>query len=292
MSKKQQHNDQDLLPVLRAIARGAGAIIMDIYNKAAADDAALGTAIKDDASPVTVADKLSSGFIERSLRRLTPDIPVVCEENATDFAPGSARAFWAVDPLDGTKEFIGRTGGFAVNIALLRDNVPVAGVVYSPAQDTIYYTAKGLKSWRRTGTDVPVELHTRPALKRPGGLTTLFNKTHADPELYARQRARMAARGVDLPADPQIIPGLPRNLQVAAGAADLHLVTGKDATLQGGGGYVWDNAANWLLVKNAGGEMRRLSDGKPLRFDTVRERMPSYVTIGDRRLGKKLFPEV
>lgn len=290
MMKKQTVKDESLLPGLCAIARGAGRIIMQVYNEAAQNSAAMQTEIKDDQSPVTVADKLSSRYIEQALQKLTPGIPVVSEENATDFACGSAREFWAVDPLDGTKEFIGRTGGFAVNIALLRDNVPVAGAVYSPVHDTIYFTATGQPAWQQTGSAAPVVMKTRDALKQRGGLTTLFNKTHADPALYAAQRARMAGRGVTLPEEPQIIPGLPRNLQVAAGTADLHVVTGKDATLQGGGGYVWDNAATWLLVKNAGGEMRRLSDGQPLTFETVRERMPSYVTIGDRKLGQKLFP--
>src|SRR5690606_10096718 len=110
-SEKTKNEDLSMLPVLRAIAREAGKIIMTVYNDAAGNDSALGTEIKSDHSPVTVADKLSSGFIGRSLRRLTPSIPVVCEENATDVDYRTTPAYWAVDPLDGTKEFIGRTGG-------------------------------------------------------------------------------------------------------------------------------------------------------------------------------------
>ena len=290
--KSLPEKDKELLPVVRAIAREAGRVIMRVYNEAASNDNAMQTEIKADNSPVTVADKLASGLIGRSLKRLTPDIPVVCEENDITIDPATTPAYWAVDPLDGTKEFIGRTGGFAVKIALLRNNVPVLAAVFSPVQDTLYYTATGEKSYKRVGDQAPVELNGRRAPRR-GELTTLFNRTHADPAIYAAQRAALAARGLKIPENPHIIPGLPRNLQVAEGLADMVVVSGNDPTLQRSSGFVWDNATDWLLVRNAGGAMVRLTDGRDLRFDMpVREKMPGYATFGDRRAAARAFPEL
>lgn len=288
-SHHQAAADRALLPALCATARGAGAIIMDIYNRAASNDNALGTEIKADNSPVTIADKRASAYIERRLSALTPAIPVVSEENAITLDHHRAPAYWAVDPLDGTKEFIGRTGGFAVKIALMRANIPVLAAVFSPAQDALYYTATALPAFKQTGNDAPRVLTVRQA-PVAGDLTTLFNRTHADPALYAVQRAVLGARGLAVPAEPHIVPGLPRNLQVAEGLADLHVVTGKDPSLQRSGGYVWDNATDWLLLRNAGGAMRALTDGQDLRFGDVREKMPGYVSFGDKALAARVFP--
>lgn len=290
-SHKQMREDLSMLPAVRAIAREAGRIIMDVYNKAANGNDALGTEIKDDLSPVTVADKMSSEFIGRSLKRLTPYTPVVCEENSTDIDYTTTPAYWAVDPLDGTKEFIGRTGGFAVKIALLRDNQPVLAAVYSPVHDTLYYTATGQPSWKKVGDAAPVALNSRAA-PAAGTLTTLFNQTHADPAIYQTKRAELLARGLNIPAMPDAVPNLPRNLRVAEGLADVHVVTGKDPSLARSGGFVWDNATDYLLTRNAGGTIVRLTDGQEMRFEHVRDKMPGYVTFGDPALARKVFPEL
>jgi 3'(2'), 5'-bisphosphate nucleotidase len=291
-TEKQRREDLSNLPVLRAIAREAGKIIMGIYNDAAANTGVLGTEIKHDQSPVTEADKLSSGFIGSSLSRLTPFVPVVCEENSTEIDHKNTPAYWAVDPLDGTKEFIGRTGGFAVKIALLRHNQPVLATVFSPAYDTLYFTAEGQPAWKKTGAAPAIAMQTRKAPSR-GHLTTLFNQTHADPAIYAARRAELTARGLHIPAMPDAVPQLPRNLRVAEGIADVHVVTGKDPSLQYSGGFVWDNATDYLLTKNAGGTIVRLTDGREMHFDIdPREKMTGYVTFGDKALARKVFPEL
>lgn len=290
-TEKMKNDDLSMLPFLRAVAREAGKIIMGVYNQAADNGEGLFTEIKDDLSPVTVADKLSSGFIGRSLSRLTPHIPIVCEENATDLDYQTTPAYWAVDPLDGTKEFIGRTGGFAVKIALLRENQPVLATVFSPVHDTLYYTGPDLPAYKKVGTAPAMEMHARRAPVR-GQLTTLFNQTHADPALYAAKRAELVARGLRIPAQPDAIPSLPRNLRVAEGLADVHVVTGKDPSLKRSGGFVWDNATDFLLTRHAGGTIVNLTDGQTMRFENVREKMPGYVTFGDPKLAKRVFPEL
>lgn len=122
--------DMDFNPTMVA----AGAEILRIY----ATDFAV--AAKGDASPVTEADERAERIILDGLARLAPDIPVVAEEEAAaGRIPDTGRRFFLVDPLEGTKEFISRSGEFTVNIALIEDGEPVRGAVYAPALGRLYW---------------------------------------------------------------------------------------------------------------------------------------------------------
>lgn len=112
----------------------AGSIIMNIY-----DNEEIEIQIKPDDSPVTIADKKSSEFIENALK--STKIPVISEEgNHTRYEIRQHwKQMWCVDPLDGTKEFIKRNGEFTVNIALIENNIPVLGIIYIPVKKTLYF---------------------------------------------------------------------------------------------------------------------------------------------------------
>lgn len=115
----------------------AGDKILEVYES---DD--LSIEIKEDDSPVTKADKLSSKVIVSRLAQTS--IPVLSEEEKE--APYEVRKnwkrLWIVDPLDGTKEFIKHNGEFAVNIALIEDKKPLLGVIYIPVSNEIFWGAK------------------------------------------------------------------------------------------------------------------------------------------------------
>ena len=114
-----------------ALARDAAREILRIY----AGD--LGERVKADRSPVTDADHAAEAVIVAGLRKLTPGLVVVAEEEmAAGHVPKlDGSPFWLVDPLDGTKEFIKRNGEFTVNIALVEDGRPTLGVVLAPVLD-------------------------------------------------------------------------------------------------------------------------------------------------------------
>src|SRR5690606_33070143 len=113
-------------------ALAAGSAILAIY-RAGAD-----VQYKADQSPVTAADEEAERLILAALAQHFPDIPVIAEEAvAAGRVPDiSGGTFFLVDPLDGTKEFIAGRSEFTVNIALIRDRAPVAGIVYAPALST------------------------------------------------------------------------------------------------------------------------------------------------------------
>ena len=115
-------------------AQRAGGAIMAVY--------ATDFAVRDkvDASPVTVADEAAEKIILADLASIAPEIPVVAEESvAAGKVPVIAERFFLVDPLDGTKEFIGRRDEFTVNIALIENGEPVLGVVFAPARRELYW---------------------------------------------------------------------------------------------------------------------------------------------------------
>jgi 3'(2'), 5'-bisphosphate nucleotidase len=127
--------EKNLLKSVVAIARDAGAAVMDIYENADFDVKTKKDDESDFESPLTKADLTSNEIIEKALSKIS-DYPVLSEEGEQDV--GEAKRFWLVDPLDGTKEFIKKNGEFTVNIALIEDRKPILGVVYAPAKDLLY----------------------------------------------------------------------------------------------------------------------------------------------------------
>lgn len=121
-----------ILPLLEE----AGRQIAAIY---AANDFKVHT--KEDGSPVTVADHASHDLLFEALTKLTPHIPVISEEGDLDLEFGDA--YWLVDPLDGTKGFIRRTGEFCINVALIEGGVPVLGLIHIPLAHETFVGYKG-----------------------------------------------------------------------------------------------------------------------------------------------------
>ena len=144
----EQINIQDVV----RIAKSAGASIMQIYNQG------FQVGYKQDASPLTLADKRSHQIIKNGLAQLSVQIPILSEEG--ECVPYSERKlweyFWLVDPLDGTKEFIKKNDEFTVNIALIHESVPVLGVVYAPALDICYWAKHGQGAFK-DGRKLPIK---------------------------------------------------------------------------------------------------------------------------------------
>ena len=138
-----------------AVAREAGEQILQVYRSADYD-----IELKNDNSPLTKADKASHNYIKNKLEVLYNDIPILSEEGREiDYETRKHwNMFWCVDPLDGTKEFIKRNGEFTVNIALIKDNLPVAGVIHVPVTNVTYCSKQGEGSYKIDGNAQTVKL--------------------------------------------------------------------------------------------------------------------------------------
>jgi len=132
-----------LLPFAISAAISGGQKILEVYQSGAFD-----VQLKKDNTPVTMADRLSHSTIKKILDNT--NLPFLSEEGKE--IPYIERKkwdlFWLVDPLDGTKEFIGRNGEFTVNIALIRKKEPILGVIYVPVQKILYFGMENTGSYK------------------------------------------------------------------------------------------------------------------------------------------------
>lgn len=160
----------------------AGEKIMEIYET---DD--FGVDMKSDNSPLTKADIASHNVIMEYLK--DTNIPVLSEEGKS--IPYSERRdwdlLWIVDPIDGTKEFIKRNGEFTVNIALIKDQQPILGVVYAPAIDELYYSDIENGAYLSTGQnahnlEAALSNSERLPSDKPNQYTVVASRSHMSPE--------------------------------------------------------------------------------------------------------------
>ncbi|MCF6293368.1 MAG: 3'(2'),5'-bisphosphate nucleotidase CysQ [Robiginitomaculum sp.] len=135
--------DTDIQEVLLAAIFRAGKVILDIQQKG------FNEKLKQDGSPVTLADQLAEEILLTTLSRLFPGIPVVAEEAvAAGQIPTISDRFFLVDALDGTKDFIAGGDNFTVNIGLIEQSLPVFGIVYAPASGRLFVGGVDIKPWQ------------------------------------------------------------------------------------------------------------------------------------------------
>lgn len=228
------------------IACRAGAAIMEFYNK---DHAVI---YKEDNSPLTIADRVANEIIDSGLKALYKDIPLVSEENDIPSYEERKRwgLFWLVDPLDGTKEFIKRKGGFTVNIALIERDHPVAGIVYAPARERLYYAMQGKGAWRKIHAGEDTRIHTNKSIYDEG-VTVVASLSHLskDDETFIK--------GLNVKECISFGSSL-KFCAVAEGAADIYPRFSPT--------WEWDTAAGHCILEEAGGIVVEKT-GAPLRYN-------------------------
>ena len=242
------------------LAERAGREILDVYG---GDFAVRG---KSDASLVTDADERAEEVILAGLAELEPRCPVVAEEQASaGRAPEVGDgAFFLVDPLDGTREFVERNGEFTVNIALIVDRAPRLGVVHLPALDETYWCDARRRAWRRRRGAGAEGIRCRPA---PETLVVIASRSHRD--------ARTDDFLKDHPVGEIIPAGSSLKLcRIAEGRADMYPRLGR--TME------WDIAAGHAVLEAAGGSVRTLA-GEPLRYGKPGFDNPHFVARGRER---------
>lgn len=238
----------ELMPLFRRLALQAGDQIMEIYGRPDFEVRA-----KGDASPVTEADEAADAVISAGLRAAFPDVTLITEEQAASHAQ-TARTFFIVDPLDGTKEFVQRRGDFTVNIAYVQDGVPTHGIVYAPAKHRLFYTLPDGTAVEETGPFGPAPGPLTPikvASPDNSALMVVASKSHRDQatdDYISRYAVRdMTSAGSSL-----------KFCLVATGEADLYPRIGR--TME------WDTAAGDAVLRGAGGHVVRFDDHQPLGY--------------------------
>jgi len=258
-----------MLTIFEQAALAAGRVILDIYASGCAVD------LKPDATPVTEADIRAEEIILSILRPALPDLPIIAEEQvAAGIVPDiSGGRFLLIDPLDGTREFISRNGEFTVNIALIEQGVPVAGIVYAPVLATAYLGGPDGATKLTLDADQRVTarqaISAKPVADPP---IAMASRSHQDPETaaYLQQLCVSDCRHIG----SSLKFGL-----LAEGLADVYPRFSR--TME------WDTAAGDAVLRAAGGSTL-LPDGTPLLYGKRRRANmadfanPAFIAWGKR----------
>lgn len=246
---------------VRKIAREAGDEILRIYADA---EQSAQVDYKADNSPLTLADRRAHEVIVAGLQKHFPSIPLLSEEGAE--IPYATRrgwkTFWLIDPLDGTKEFISRNGEFTVNIALVRDRIPVFGVVHAPAIDRMFVG----------------DSETGASVSEADGSTTKLQVSN-------RQHDRIAVRSRSHAADAEesVLSsyGVVDSMSVGSSLKFCLVAEGKaDVYYRHGPTMEWDVGAGQAVVQAAGGKVFAGTGPQPFLLNKQNLLNGSFLCLG------------
>lgn len=249
-------DDADLVGVAISIAQRAGVIVVQLRQHG------LFVIEKSDKSILTDADQASEQFIAAQLRKVTPDIPIISEEEMSGKSSEAPFRFWLVDPLDGTREFAAGLDEFTINIALVVDGQSRLGVVAAPGTSELYAGRLEVGAWKAANEEVRrIHVRQRPAA---GSIALIRRHDAEDPALAPWLRSEQADRVIKMGS------GL-KFCRIAEGSADVYPRPGR--TME------WDTAAPQVVLEAAGGSVQT-GDGQSLRYGKPGWVNPSFVCRG------------
>ncbi|MDO6474262.1 3'(2'),5'-bisphosphate nucleotidase CysQ [Alteromonas sp. 1_MG-2023] len=256
-----------LLEIAKRIAVEAGEAVLKVYDKGDFD-----AYTKDDESPVTSADYLANDIINKRLIEATPDIPILSEENkhASLAERETWERYWLIDPIDGTQEFIARSGDFAVNIALIENNEPTIGVIFWPPGQSLYYASKDAGAFKES-PDEHKQIHVRK-LDDPHESVVMIaiSRRQSRDKVFSRMCAKRVYQTLPLGSCSL------KSCFIAEGKADVFMrigITGE-----------WDTGASQCIVSEAGGSILA-ANFEPLTYNQRHTlENPDFVVLGDQRV--------
>ncbi len=259
-----QQADRHLDALSEIVARAAAATLATPFSS-------VEWRIKDDQSPVTAADEASEAIIVEAVTRLLPGIAVIAEESVgRAAAPRLEPSFVVVDPLDGTKEFLAGRDEFTVNLAIVTDGIPIAGIIAAPAQGLLWRGVVGGKAQRlRIGAGT-VQAHDRSTIRTrpaPDRLVVATSRSHLDQATEALL-ARLPV-GRRFPCGSSV-----KFCYLAQGEVDVYPRLAPT--------HEWDIAAGCAILAAAGGAVTA-PNGDRLRFGRQAEKflVPGFIAWGD-----------
>jgi 3'(2'), 5'-bisphosphate nucleotidase len=238
---------QKLIP----IAEKAGDAILSFYKKNNQVE------YKLDKSPITFADKASHKIIDSQLKKIWPNTLVLSEEN--NFFPGNIlkkEFYWAVDPLDGTKEFLKQNDEFTVNIALMNKGIPILGLIYAPALKLMYIGSLfGTRIFRKRIDNYWIDLMKEKSYSRKtNNLLIAISRSHPSTDLDKWLKTIKNFETIQIGSSLKFC-------SVAEGLVDLYPRYGNT--------HIWDTAAGHAIINASGGVINNLKNGELIYSDNL-----------------------
>jgi 3'(2'), 5'-bisphosphate nucleotidase len=252
----------DLLTDLTPAVLKAGEVIMEIHRRGVV------ARTKSDGSPVSEADEAAEAILLAALAECAPDIAVVSEENAASHTIDPPQAFFLVDPIDGTREFLRAdgNGAFTVNIGLVINRRPVFGIVHAPALGRFFAGIVGRGAWETTGGETrAIRVRQVPE----DGPLAVASRSHRDPQT----NGWLDEHGITntIATGSSVKFGL-----LAAGEADVYPRFGP--TME------WDTAAGEAVLRAAGGRVACL-DGSDFAYGKPEFRNTPFIACAGYDIG-------
>lgn len=229
---------------LIALIHEAENAVMEVYSTDFAVE------MKQDDTPLTIADKRSHTIVTTGLAKLFPDIPIVSEEG--DEQANSrmvlGETFWLVDPLDGTREFASRSGHFCVCVGLVVDGRPYFGLVADPVRNAVYYGGSDMGSFKIENNQPAKKIEVS---KNNLGIVlgSRFDKGGPTYDYIAEHYSDSRLESVG---------SMLKIIRIAEGLADASPSIQRPL-------HLWDVAAGQAILEGAGGTVTR-PDGSPIDY--------------------------
>lgn len=246
--------------------------------------------LKNDGSPITAADNKSNQIISDALGKT--GIPIISEESKqVDFEiRKNWEYFWLVDPLDGTKDFLNRNDEFAINIALVKDKVPMLGIIISPVMQKAWWGLTGLGNfvlqWKESISEIdskrllevskPIKVYYHNVMP-----SVLVSRFHLDPETCALiQKIKEIHPSLEVTTMGSSL----KYCDIVEGRAAIHFRCS-------GGTSEWDTAAGHAMLLAAGGNIVDIHSQEPLQYNKSDLKNPGFVAFASQHLAKTFFFE-
>ena len=247
------------------ILASAGEAIVEIYKSSN-----FKAQFKSDNTPVTLADKASSEILNRSLKKIFPEIPIIDEENT--IPEFEERKNWAryflIDPLDGTKEFINKNGEFCINLALIEGSKPVEGWIYQPLEKRGWYCKKGKGIF---------EFNTNGKLQKIEKSQSQSNTIRI-----------MTSRSFFKPLEAQLILEIEKLYPIeiihrGSSLKQIDIILGNaDMYLKAGPCSEWDTAPGQLMVEEFGGITLQQANFETMVYNKPNLLNPHFVMLNSK----------
>ncbi len=209
--------------------------------------------IKEDNSPVTEADLAVNTHIVEYLRAHFKDYGILSEELKDDVSRMDKEYVWCLDPIDGTKEFAKGGDDFSILLGLIKNSVPILGIVYQPTADLMLYAEQGKGAFMEYQNGAPQPITTTGDVITTKNATALISRSHCNDaldsmlsNLYLSRTVQMGSVGLKMGA-------------IARGYGELYINNTS-------GAHEWDTCAPHAILEEAGGIVTD-GNGAPLLYN-------------------------
>lgn len=231
----------------------AGKISLELRSKG------LTKKIKSDNTPVSNGDLEVNRIISEKIASITPNTPIISEETSDNKSKNNLKDFWLVDPIDGTYDYINDRDEFTINAGLIIDRKPVAGLIYAPAKNRMFYSY---------GNELAFELSNEKVVKL--GCSKEFNRDKITFVSYSNE-VKPEIKKIHDELNVKKYVRMKSSLKfcvIAAGEYDGYVAEPRACE--------WDIAAGHAILKHAGGDVTDF-DGKEILYGKKNFRNPSLI---------------